>query len=76
MDSIEIKGRIKAAQINNALGVFLFAFGVIVLFAMFYTETLVQHITDLVAGLLLMSIGGGMIWKAKRTIRKLKAKLE
>lgn len=76
MDPIEIKGRIKAAQINNALGVFILAFGAIVLFAMFYTETMVQHLTDLVAGLLLMSIGGGMIWKAKRTIRKLKSKLE
>ncbi|HLT50700.1 MAG TPA: hypothetical protein VKZ93_02020 [Arenibacter sp.] len=39
---------------------------------MLYTDTFIEHITDLVAGLLLMSIGGGMIWKAKRTIRKLK----
>ena len=76
MDNIEIKGRIKAAQINNALGVFLFVFGIIVLFAMLYTETFVQHITDLAAGLLLMSIGGGMIWKARRTIKKLKTKFE
>jgi len=72
MDPIEKKGRIKTAQINNALGVFLSVFGIIVLFAMLYTDTFIEHITDLVAGLLLMSIGGGMIWKAKRTIRKLK----
>ena len=72
MDSIEKKGRIKAAQINNALGVFLLVFGIVILFAMLYTDTFVEHMTDLVAGLLLMSIGGGMIWKAKRTIKKLK----
>lgn len=74
MDSIEIKERIKMAQINNALGVFILAFGSIVLFAMLFTETFVQHMTDLVAGLLLMSIGGGMIWKSKKTIKKLKTK--
>lgn len=74
MDSIEIKERIKTAQINNALGVFLCAFGIIVLVAMLYTETFIQHITDMVAGLLLISIGGGMIWKAKNTIKKLKTK--
>jgi len=72
MDSIEKKGRIKAAHINNALGVFLLVFGIVILFAMLYTDTFVEHMTDLVAGLLLMSIGGGMIWKAKRTIKKLK----
>ena len=74
MDSIEIKERIKMAQINNALGVFMIAFGSIVLFAMLFTETFVQHMTDLIAGLLLMSIGGGMMWKSKRTIKKLKTK--
>jgi multisubunit Na+/H+ antiporter MnhG subunit len=76
MDSNEIQGRIKAAQINNALGVFMLAFGVVVLFAMLYTETMVQHLTDLVAGLVLISIGGGMMWKAKRTIKRLKSDLE
>jgi len=76
MDPIEIKGKIKAAQINNALGIFILAFGAIVLFAMFYTETMVQHLTDLAAGLILISIGGGMVWKAKRTIKRLKTKLE
>lgn len=76
MDPIEIKGKIKAAQINNALGIFILAFGAIVLFAMFYTETMAQHLTDLAAGLILISIGGGMVWKAKRTIKRLKTKLE
>lgn len=76
MDQQNIRDRIKTSQINNALGVFMMAFGLVVLFAMFFTETLVQHLTDMVAGLLLMSIGGGMIWKARRTIKKLKTKLD
>ncbi len=76
MDTIEEKAKIKAAQINNALGFFIMVFGVIVLFAMIYTETFVEHMTDMVAGLLLVSIGGGMMWKAKRTIKKIKTKKE
>ena len=76
METNEINARLKAAQINNALGVFIMVFGCIVLFAMIYTETFVEHMTDMVAGLILISIGGGMIWKAKSTIKKLKSKKE
>ena len=76
MDTIEEKAKIKAAQINNALGFFIIVFGVIVLFAMIFTETFVERMTDMVAGLLLLSIGGGMMWKAKRTIKKIKTKKE
>jgi putative Mn2+ efflux pump MntP len=76
METNEINARLKSAQINNALGFFIMAFGVIVLFAMIYTETFVEHMTDMVAGLILISIGGGMIWKAKSTIKKLKSKKE
>jgi putative Mn2+ efflux pump MntP len=43
---------------------------------MIYTETFVEHMTDMVAGLILISIGGGMMWKAKSNIKKLKAKRE
>ncbi|WP_339840016.1 hypothetical protein [uncultured Maribacter sp.] len=74
METNEINAGIKAAQINNALGFFILVFGFIVLFAMIYTETFVEHMTDMIAGLLLISIGGGMIWKARKTIKKLKAK--
>lgn len=72
MNEVEIGTKIKNAQINNALGVFIITFGIIVIFAMIYTETFVQQMTDLVAGMVLVLIGGGMIWKAKRNIRKLK----
>lgn len=76
METNEINARLKSAQINNALGFFIMAFGVIVLFAMIYTETFVEHMTDMVAGLILISIGGGMMWKARRTIKKLKSEKE
>ena len=74
METNEINAGIKAAQINNALGFFILVFGCIVLFAMIYTETFIEQMTDMIAGLLLISIGGGMIWKARNTIKKLKAK--
>lgn len=76
METNEINAALKAAQINNALGFFIMAFGVIVLFAMIFTETFIEHMTDMVAGIILISIGGGMMWKAKRTIKKLKSKKE
>jgi len=76
METDEINAGLKAAQINNALGFFIMAFGVIILFAMIFTETFVEHMTDMVAGIILISIGGGMMWKAKNTIKKLKSKKE
>ena len=60
----------KTAQINNALGVFIAAFGLIVLVAMYFTETYVQMMTDLVAGLLFLLIGTAMILKAQKTLKK------
>ncbi len=64
--------KIKTAQINQALGVFIFTFGIIITIAMVFTETFVQQMTDLFAGLVLMGIGGGMLWKSKQTLKKYK----
>ncbi|MFK5972040.1 MAG: hypothetical protein QM485_02055 [Flavobacteriaceae bacterium] len=75
METIEINAKIKAAQINNALGFFILVFGIIVIIAMAFTETFVQQMTDLTAGLLMVIIGGAMMWTAKRTIKKLKRKM-
>lgn len=50
MNAIERNAKIKTAQINQALGVFIFTFGVIVTIAMVFAETFVQQMTDLVAG--------------------------
>jgi putative Mn2+ efflux pump MntP len=63
--------KLKTAQINNALGVFILFFGVVVIVAMIFTNTFVQQMTDLVAGLVLCGIGGGMIFKARKTIKAL-----
>ncbi len=76
MNEVERLAKVKTSQINQALGVFIFVFGVIVTFAMVYTETFVQQMTDMVAGLVLMAIGGGMIWKSTRVLKKLQPKKE
>lgn len=76
MNDIEIEAKLKTAQINNALGVFIFLFGIIIIVAMYFTETFIQQMTDLTAGLLLVIIGGGMIWKSQKTIKKFKSKEE
>ena len=74
MDEIDHNPKIKAAQINQALGVFIFVFGIIITAAMAFTKTFVQQMTDLTAGLILLAIGGGMLWKAKRTLKKYKTR--
>ncbi len=66
---IEKKNNIKSAQINNALGVFIFGFGVVVIIGMFFGENHLEEMTDLVAGLVLVGIGGGMMIKARMTIK-------
>jgi len=74
MTDTERNIRIKSALINRALGVFIFLFGVIVIIAMAFAETFVQRMTDLVAGTIMIFIGGGMVWKARQTLKKHKSK--
>ena len=74
MDTIENRGKLKTAQINFALGLFILFFGIIVVFAMIFTDTFVQKMTDLAAGLVLSLIGGGMMFKSRRTIKSLNLK--
>jgi uncharacterized membrane protein YqjE len=71
MDTKEKSAKLKNAQINRALGVFILFFGLVVIVAMVFTDTRVQMITDLIAGLVLSAIGGGMILKSRRTIKSL-----
>ena len=73
MDTKETRNKLKTAQINNALGVFILTFGLIVMIAMVFTETFVQKMTDLTAGAVLVLIGSGMIWKARKTIKILRS---
>ena len=74
MDTIENREKLKTAQINNALGVFILFFGGVVIFAMLFTNTFVEQMTDLAAGLVLCLIGAGMILKSRKTIKSLKLK--
>ena len=71
MDQIEIKGKIKTSEINQALGFFILFFGVIVSFAMIYSDTLVQQMTSLISGIALVIIGGGMMLFARKNLKKL-----
>ena len=64
----------KSAQINHALGLFILSFGILVFIAVLFTDTFVQKMTDLVAGLVLCSIGGGMMLKSRKTIKSLNLK--
>ncbi len=72
MDTAENREKLKTAQINNALGLFIFVFGIIVIFAMIFANTFIQKMTDLAAGLSLVIIGGGMMLKSRKTIKRLK----
>jgi len=69
MDTKEKSEKLKNAQINRALGIFILFFGLVVIVAMAFTDTRIQMITDLIAGLVLSAIGGGMILKSRRTIK-------
>ncbi|MHC4117134.1 MAG: hypothetical protein ACYSWO_06470 [Planctomycetota bacterium] len=52
-------------QINRALGLFICFFGAIVLASVFFTETRVGQMTNLVAGLILAAVGIIMIVRSK-----------
>ncbi len=73
MDQLEIKGKIKTAQINNALGFFILFFGIVVSVALIFPESYIQRMTNLVAGLTLIVIGGGMMLVSKRTLKALRS---
>jgi hypothetical protein len=55
---------IQIGKINKALGLFLLCFAGVVLIAVFFTDTLIGKMTNLVAGLILAGIGAVMILKS------------
>jgi len=71
MNEIEIKGKLKTYQINQALGFFILFFGVIVSIALIFPESHIQKMTNLAAGLTLIVIGGGMMLVSRKNIKKL-----
>ena len=72
MEPKEKSEKLKNAQINRALGLFILFFGIVVIVAMVFTDTRIQLLTDLIAGLVLSAIGGGMMLKSRKTINSLK----
>jgi hypothetical protein len=68
---IQKLAQIKSSEINKALGLFILAFGIVIIFATLFTNTFIGQMTNLTAGIILSLIGGGMVLKAKSTIKKL-----
>jgi hypothetical protein len=56
--------KLQQAQINRALGIFMLAFSSIVIISIFFTETFVGKMTNLVAGLIMASIALAMLLKS------------
>ena len=64
---------LKNAKINRALGLFILFFGLVILISTFFTVRSIGTLTNLVAGLVLAAIGGGMMFQASRTRKKFSA---
>jgi putative Mn2+ efflux pump MntP len=62
---------IKSAKINNVLGLFILFFGVVILISIFFTETFIGQMTNLVAGIILALIGAGMVIQSKSKMKRL-----
>ena len=63
--------QIKSAKINSVLGQFILFFGIVIIIAIFFTETFIGQMTNLVAGLILIMIGVGMIIQSTRKLKKI-----
>ena len=66
-----IKGQSKSAHINKVLGLFILYFGMVIIGATYFTNTLVGQLTNLFAGIVLLGIGLGMVFKARKTLKNL-----
>jgi len=64
--SKEASQKAQLAQTNKALGVFLLFFSGVIIIAVFFTETAAGKLTNLVAGLILASIGGILMLRSRK----------
>jgi Mg/Co/Ni transporter MgtE len=76
MDSKETTGneasqKAQLTQINRALAVFLLFFSAVVIVAVFFTETWIGKLTNLIAGLILALIAAVLILRSKKNPEKL-----
>ncbi len=62
--------KLKSAQINIALGVFIIFFGLVIICAIFFTPTAIGKKANLVAGGILAVIGVAMVVRSKSIIKK------
>ena len=76
MEPLDIKdrARMKSMQINHALGIFILFFGVVVVAAIPFSDNTFDKMTNLVAGVVLLIIGGGMMWYARKAIISIRGK--
>lgn len=72
--NIEKQKRYKSMQINNALGIFILFFGIVVIIAVPFSDNHYDKMTNLIAGVILSLIGGGTIWYAQRVMKSLGGK--
>ena len=75
-EQMELRMKLKNAQINNALGFFILFFGVVVSFATVYSDTDIRKATALASGLTLFVIGGGMMLVARKGIKKAQSQIK
>ena len=61
--------RARMSQINQALGAFICFFGSVVLISIFFTETSIGKLTNLIAGVILTTIGAIMVVRARIQLR-------
>lgn len=66
----EEAGALHEAQINRALGSFLLFFALVVLVAIFWTDTGIGKLTNLGAGAVIGGVGGIMLLKGLRAGRR------
>ncbi len=74
MKDIRERARMKSMQINNALGIFILFFGIVVVIAIPFSDNKFDKMTNLVAGMILLIIGGGMILYAQKALKTLRKK--
>lgn len=74
--NVQKLAKIKSSEINKALGFFIFFFGIVIVVATLFTTTFIGQMTNLIAGLVLAAIGGGMVIKARLVIKSIKFEKE
>ena len=70
-ESIEQAREVQAARTNQALGLFLSFFGIVVLISILFTDTGIGKFTNFLAGGIITTIGTAMIVRARRKLKKL-----